>query len=206
MDSDDDAEEGVNVSPSTGSIFTLIAAVIVTLVCWFIYIFFGKLQGVFAFIGGFFFMMQVFSFDFGSSPQSSSREQRDELGMTKSEKIANDKRLREEYDSVQLQMDLQRATEKAESELRSAEMKQVREHTDRGELREARELYERTTGRTTRGKKEAADVQAVEKRLQELTQAFSQQNQSFKKMSSQFSQIASPQPSSQNGDPKPKPS
>ena len=203
-DSDDDAEEGVNVSPSTGSIFTLIAAVIVTLVCWFIYVFFGKLQGVFAFIGGFFLMVQVFSFDFGSSSQSSSREQRDELGMTKSQKRANDQRLRDELESSRLQMDLQRETEKAESELRSAETKKVRNYTEMGELKEARELLERTTGRTTRGKKEAADAHAADKTLKQLTQAFLQQDENLKKMNSQLSKFASLQAASQNGDSKSK--
>lgn len=200
----DDTEDEVNVSPAPGGIFTLIAAVIVTLVCWFIYIFFGKLQGVFAFIGGFFFMVQVFSFDFSSSSQSSSREKRDELGMTKSEKIANDEILRAEQESVRLQNDLQRETEKAESELRSAETKQARDHIKRGELKEARELLERTTGRTTRGKKEAADAQAVDKTLKEVTQALLQHSHTIKKMSSQFSQFSSSQAASQNGDSKSK--
>lgn len=200
MDSDDDAEEGVNVSPSTGSIFTLIAAVIVTLVCWFVYIFYGKLQGVVAFIGGFFLMIQVFSFDIESSPQSSSREQRDELGMTKKEKILSGKVLREQLESSRLQAKLQRETERVESELLSAETEKASEHIERGELKEAREILARRTASKSRDRKEAADSQVNDRTLRSLAHALQSQDATLKEIKQSLSRNDSSKADSQEGD------
>lgn len=195
----DDAEDEVNVSSSPGGIFTLIAAVIVTLVCWFVYIFYGKLQGVFAFIGGFFLMIQVFSFDFRSSPESSSREQRDKLGMTREQKRANDEMLSEQLESSKLRAELQSETERVRSQLLLGETKQAGKHIGRGEFKEAREILDRREESKSRDRKEATGAQAVEKRLREL---IASQDVKFHKISSQLSQLASLQTASQNGDSK----
>lgn len=194
-------EDVVKVRPSPGKISTLIVAVIVTMVCWFLYIFYGKLQGVLAFIGGFFLMIQVFSFDFDSSPQSSSSsslEQRDELGMTAAEKIENDRLLRMERASSILQSEVQREIDRAKSELRLSEAKRARELIRRGgttaeekeNLREAGEIISGTKGSRTRDKRETT-ASSVQDDLRTLRHASVAQDAALQRVESILTRFGS---------------